>query len=156
MGAPKGNQFWKQRSKHGRDKIFNTPEELWVAACEYFEWVEANPLKKDIVYQGAVTGSESLLRAMTIDGLTLFLGVNAQYLGDFEKRLDLDTDIGKDFSMVINKIRQIIKEQKFTGAAAGLLDRNIIARDLGLADNLNHDHTTKGEPINRSLNDFYE
>ena len=21
-GAPKGNQFWKARSKHGRDKIF--------------------------------------------------------------------------------------------------------------------------------------
>ena len=43
MGAPKGNQFWKLRSKHGRDKLFTTPELLWQAACEYFEWCENNP-----------------------------------------------------------------------------------------------------------------
>lgn len=28
MGAPKGNQFWKLRSKHGRDKLFSSPEIL--------------------------------------------------------------------------------------------------------------------------------
>ena len=26
MAAPKNNSFWKMRSKHGRDKIFKTPE----------------------------------------------------------------------------------------------------------------------------------
>lgn len=26
MAAPKGNQFWMLRSKHGRDKLFATPE----------------------------------------------------------------------------------------------------------------------------------
>jgi len=41
-----GNEFWKARSKHGRDKIFTTPEILWEAACEYFEWVADNPLQK--------------------------------------------------------------------------------------------------------------
>ena len=38
MAAPKGNQFWMLRSKHGRDKLFATPEALWEAACEYFQW----------------------------------------------------------------------------------------------------------------------
>ena len=52
MGAPKGNQFWKARAKHGRDKIFKTPDALWKAACEYFEWVDDNPLEEAIVYQG--------------------------------------------------------------------------------------------------------
>lgn len=28
MAAPKGNQFWMLRSKHGRDKLFATPEAL--------------------------------------------------------------------------------------------------------------------------------
>ena len=32
----------------------------------------------------------------------------------------------------------MIYEQKFTGAAAGLLNPNIIARDLGLADKTDH------------------
>ena len=51
MAAPKGNQFWKLRSKHGRDKLFTTPELLWEAACEYFEWIDENPLIQ-IDYRG--------------------------------------------------------------------------------------------------------
>ena len=31
------------RSKHGRDKLFATPELLWDAACEYFQWCDENP-----------------------------------------------------------------------------------------------------------------
>ena len=31
------------RSKHGRDKLFATPEALWEAACEYFQWCDENP-----------------------------------------------------------------------------------------------------------------
>lgn len=31
------------RSKHGRDKLFSTPELLWEAACEYFQWCDENP-----------------------------------------------------------------------------------------------------------------
>jgi hypothetical protein len=44
MGAPKGNQFWKLRSKHGRDTLFESPEKMWEAACEYFQWCDDNPL----------------------------------------------------------------------------------------------------------------
>ena len=29
MSAPKGNQFWKLRNKHGRSKRFASPEQLW-------------------------------------------------------------------------------------------------------------------------------
>ena len=43
MAAPAGNKFWMLRSKHGRDKLFSTPELLWEAACEYFQWCDENP-----------------------------------------------------------------------------------------------------------------
>ena len=29
------------------DKLFNTPELLWEAACEYFEWCVDNPLLEE-------------------------------------------------------------------------------------------------------------
>ena len=48
--------------------------------------------------------------------------------------LDLKKKQGKDFSKVIRDIKDIIEVQKFEGASAGLLNANIIARDLGLAD----------------------
>ncbi len=126
--------FWKARSKHGRDKIFKTPDQLWKAACEYFQWVEDNPLNKAITHQGVVTGQEDLMRPMTVKGLCIHLNVNSKYFNDFNAALDLNTNEGKDFSEVSTRIREIIDTQKFEGASAGLLNPTIIARDLGLAD----------------------
>lgn len=129
MAAPVGNQFWKARSKHGRDAIFSDPETMWSACQEYFEWVEANPLleAKPFAYQGDVTIAEvSKMRAMTIGGLCIFLDISQMTWGEYRKN--------QDFSYVVTKVEEIIRQQKFTGAAADLLNPNIIARDLGLAD----------------------
>lgn len=142
MGAPAGNQFWKLRSKHGRDKNFESPDALWNAAVEYFEWCDANPFHEAeqrkgniIISKGAEVGEIDLspvvelpkMRAYTWDGLELFL--------DIESLRDYKTNPKyKEFSQVITRIGKIIYEQKFTGAAAGFFNPNIIARDLGLAD----------------------
>jgi hypothetical protein len=137
MPAPKGNQFWKARAKHGRSKIFSSPNQLWLAACEYFQWVEDNPLKESklVSFKGkSVIEEVPLMRAMTMEGLTRFLSVNTVYFNHFESALDLEKRQGKGFSKVICEIKEIIRDQKFTGASAGLLNANIIARDLGLAD----------------------
>ena len=108
---------------------------LWDACCEYFDWAYENPLEKAIVYQGEVSKStEKLMRAMTISGLCIFLDTHSEYFTSFEADLDLKTGEGKDFSRVTKKVREIINTQKFEGASAGLLNPNIIARDLGLTD----------------------
>ena len=63
-----GNQFWKARSKHGRDRLFASADLLWEACCEYFEWVEANPLieMRPFAYQGVVIQEPvPKMRAMT-------------------------------------------------------------------------------------------
>lgn len=143
MAAPIGNSFWRARAKHGRDKIFKTPDELWNAACEYFDWVEANPLKEEKIYQfqgEIVRGEVSKMRAMTMEGLCLFMHVNTEYLRQFESALDTETKLGKAFSRVIKEIKEVIRNQKFSGAAADLLNANIIARDLGLRDKGEVDH----------------
>ena len=154
MAATNGNQFWKLRSKHGRDKIFKTPDILLEAAYEYFAWCESNPLKEMQLMKIKVSRDEEeiqkvsvdKMRAMTISGLTIYLDVNEKYFDDFEKGLSGKTDkVSKDFSRIIAHIRSVIRNQKFTGAAAGFLNANIIARDLGLTDKT--DLTTGGQPI---------
>ena len=145
MGAPTGNEFWKLRSKHGRDKLFQSPELLWDAAEEYFQWSVDNPLI-EIDYKGkdALKVQIPKMRAFTIQGLCLYLGVNIQYLNDFENSLkDKSLQINKDFSSVITRIKESIYHQKFQGAAAGFLNPNIIARDLGLKEST--DITTGGD-----------
>ena len=129
MAAPLGNQFWKARSSHGRKPIFSSPEQLWDAASEYFDWVEANPLweYKSYQYQGVpVQDQIPKMRAMTESGLCIFLDITTSCWIDYKNN--------KDFSQVTTRICEIIRTQKFEGAAAEFLNPNIIARDLGLAD----------------------
>ena len=134
MSAPLGNQFWKVRSSHGRNPQFTTADELWQACCEYFQWVEDNPLYEDriISFQGAATHVPTAkMRAMTIEGICIFLDIDKKTWRNWrESRQDLFP--------VVQRAEEVIRCQKFTGAAADLLNANIIARDLGLADKTEH------------------
>lgn len=135
-GAPKGNKFWLARTKHGRDKIFASSALLWEACCEYFQWVEDNPLWENKVaqYQGSVIDMPSAkMRAMTIGGLCIFLDISR----DTWQKWKSD----KDFLLVVAQVEGIIYEQKLTGAAADLLNPNIIARELGLKDASTVEHS---------------
>jgi hypothetical protein len=135
MAAPKGNQFWKARSKHGRDLTIADPDQLWDSAVEYFEWVEANPLweAKVAQYQGEpVEMTVPKMRAMTLEGLWLYT--------DVTKDIWYTLKTKNDFSEVVTRIENVIKSQKFAGAAADLLNPNIIARDLGLKDASTSEH----------------
>lgn len=149
MGAPKDNQFWKRRSKHGRDRIFATPDIMWESACEYFDYIDKNPLQQEEIikykdnYEKATINK---LRPYTLTGLCLFLDVNTVYFNQFEESLNgKDDELSKDFSKVITRIRETIYSQKFEGAAAGFLNASIIARDLGLQDKT--DITTNGKEL---------
>lgn len=145
MAANKGNQFWKMRAKHGRDKLFKTPQLMWEAACEYFVWCEENPLieSKAFAFQGEITIAKlPKMRAMTLSQLCFYLNCSESYFRSFKSTLKEED---KDFLTVINEIEQTIYNQKFQGASADLLNSNIIARDLGLAEktNINFDKPTE-------------
>ena len=149
MAAPKGNQFWKLRSKHGRDTLFKSATLLWDEACKYFEWCDNNPLI-EVDFRGKEIKEVALpkMRAYTMEGLCLYLGVNRTYFNDFRSKLKNEKHAdNQDFSDIITRICDVIYTQKFTGAAAGFLNANIIARDLGLKDR--SDMTTDDEPINK-------
>lgn len=135
MGAPIGNQFWKLRSKHGRDKLFATPDLMWEAACEYFEWCDEHPFH-EVDFRGKDAQQVELpkMRPYTIQGLCLYLDCNVQYFKTFKAQLKEDSEDSKDFKTVITRIEEVIYNQKFSGAASGFFNANIIARDLGLAD----------------------
>jgi hypothetical protein len=134
--APVGNRFWEARATHGRGKAFDSAEQLWKACVEYFEWVEANPLKEEKLFhhQGEIKRDTiNKMRAMTLDGLCYFIGITLETWRMYR------TD--KDFSVVAREVDAIVREQKFAGAAADLLNANIIARDLGLKDATQTEHS---------------
>jgi len=144
MAAPTGNRFWEARSSHGRNPKFANADDLWQACCEYFAWVEANPLieAKPFAFQGQSWIEDvPKMRAMTFDGLHIFLDITDQTWHNYKER-------GEDFLEVINRSEKIMRNQKFTGAAADLLNPNIIARDLGLADRQQVQHKVTDDGTN--------
>jgi hypothetical protein len=154
MAAPKGNQFWKLRSKHGREKLFATPELLWEAACEYFQWCDDNPLIENKVVnsskEGVVDHPVKKVRAYTLNGLCLYLNCSDSYFREFKRNLDLKVQIDVDFLTVVTHIQKTVYEQQFTNAAADLLNPNIISRALGLVDR--KDVKSDDKPITGTTN----
>lgn len=141
-GAPVGNEFWKLRSKHGRDKIFASPEDLWEAACEYFEAMTARTdwNQQDWVGKDGNEVVRNVRPPFLLISMFTFMGISKQTWDDYSKR--------KDFIDICTRIQNVIFAQKFEGAATGHYKESIIARELGLRDQQDIDHTTKGESMN--------
>jgi len=163
MAAPKGNQFWKLRSEHGREKLFATPELLWEAACQYFNWVDAHPwfkieqMKNPVVETNRETGEKKITaiakiptaRPYTLSGLCLYLDASESYWRNFRK----NETLSEDFLTIITRIESIVETQQFEGASVGAFNANIIARKLGLTEKqemtgkdggpIEHDHKFK-------------
>lgn len=148
MAAPTGNQFWKLRSSHGRDRLFGTADLLWIGACEYFNWCDAHPWwKNEAIKSGDHAGKivkVPTARPYTMQGLCLYLDCNLVYFNQFEKALEGREDsTSKDFSKIVSRIRETIFMQKFEGAAVGAFNANLIARELGIAEKQEARHVDK-------------
>jgi len=164
MGAPKGNTFYLKRSKHGREKLFSTPELLLQAAVEYFQWCDDNPwIKKEAIKSGELAGTTMdvpMQRPYTLSGFCLYCDASEEWLREFRKR-----ETSKDFLGVISWIESTVRLNKFEGAVVGAFNANIIARDLGLGDkveststNINYNTNLSKEEIqqiSKSLEDEY-
>ena len=143
MGA-KGNNFWEARGRHGRLPIFESPEQMWETACDYFQWSVDNPLQKQVFYQGELCDKpESLMRPFTKKGFCIFAGCIDQTFANYKKK--------DDFLGICEQIESIIYTQKFEGASVGLLNASIIARDLGLKDASEVDHSSTDGSMSKDI-----
>lgn len=109
---------------------FDTPEQLLRSAVGYLQWCEKYPLRSEelFAYKGSVTRSHSKkMRAPTRKGLATFLGTT-------DARLNRLRDQGEEWEDTMQLIEQALFAHKFEGAAAGLLNAGIVARELGLAE----------------------
>ena len=142
MAPPKGNKFWKLRNKHGRDKLFESPELLLESAFEYFEWCDENPWIKTKTVQtdkGFTNEEIPTQRPYSKMGWYVYIGCSETWLVNFKKTAS------NDFLRVINEIENIIGTNQWEGASVGTFNANIISRTLGLKEST--DITTDGDKI---------
>lgn len=143
MAPQRGNKYWQLREKHGRNKKY-TPDELLDVFYEYAEWIDENPFKEAVLVQKGITieqpdGKKKTtyqvglpkMRPYTLSGFCIYAGITTETFGQYRKQ--------DDFSDITTYICEVIKTQKFEGAASGFFNANIIARDLGLTDKKSHE-----------------
>lgn len=131
MGA-ESNQFWRLRSKHGKDRIVESPEKLAEAADEYFQWCLDNPINvDDFKGKDADRVTYHHPRPFLKNEIARFC-----HLAQWRSIEELKEVKGKeeDYSQVIARIEGIIADRKYTYAVIRVFDSNIVARDLGLID----------------------
>ncbi|MCL1933964.1 MAG: DNA-packaging protein [Candidatus Azobacteroides sp.] len=130
MSAPKGNKYYMNRQKNGRELIFSSPEELLEKCYPYFEWCDKNPwIKKDVIRSGVEVGKLIDIptqRPYTIEGLCVHIGINRRSFDEYNAR--------EDFFPVTTHVREIIEANQLEGAVVGAYNHNIIARKLGLTE----------------------
>lgn len=135
-----GNQRWRNidPDKIGRDAKYETPKDLWDGVLPYFDHCDNTPIETTETKSSSKDKKETIGETKTIihrvpytwEGMYSFMGI-----------CNLDHYKQKTaFSGILTHIKNIIYNQKFSGAAAGIFNANIIARDLGLKDthDLNH------------------
>jgi hypothetical protein len=139
MDARSGNQFWKNRSKHGRDKLFTTPFLLWQAAEQYFETCDENPwYEHDVAGKYLDDVYRKKMIPYTLDAFRLYVGASEHYWNEFRKSQHKalektpEDPIVKGFLEVIDRIETIIRTQKLIGASIGAFKPSILT-EMGMA-----------------------
>jgi hypothetical protein len=102
------------------------PEELWAKACKYFEWAKASPLKEEKHFGTGLSRVINHPKPFTKQGLCVFLNISVRTFDSYATRAE--------YQPFTDTIRSVLFDQKFSAAAAGLMNANIIARELGLAE----------------------
>jgi len=145
------SEFWKAQPKRrtgqpgpfkkghhfGRLRKYEDPQQLLEDCLEYLQWCNDNPLieVKAMAVGGEVKKIEiPKLRAATLNGLHLFLGIDRNTWGRMGGRYE-DRDLyAPELKEVVDYIEQAIFEQKFAAAAADLLNPVFIGKAIGLIE----------------------
>ena len=130
-GLIKGEKSWQLRQFDDAKPRLYYPHELLEKFIEYEEWMRDNPLYESVIHQKTGQIIEvPKMRAMTIKGFCLFAGLSQNGYYQYAKQ--------KEYEIICKIIEDAVYVQKFEGAAAGLLSTNIIVRDLGLHEVVQH------------------
>lgn len=145
-----GNTFWKNRTTHGRTKLFSDAQVLIEEARAYFHWCDTHPwYRAELVkYKGDFDEAEVPLgRPYSMDGLTVYLAVSGSYFRSAKANLKDKVENKKateeevDLLDAIEWIEAVIRTQNIEGASVGVFNPNIIARIHQLAENVNNNNT---------------
>ena len=136
------------RRNWGPMRKFEHPQDLVECVMSYFEWLENNPhyVSQPVSYQGDTELVQvPRKRVATLRGLCLHGGFSYDTWLDW-KGARAGSTPRPDLQPVIHWAESAIYEDKYNGAASGILNAALIMRDLGLAEK-NEVSGPEGKPV---------
>lgn len=140
---------------------FKTPMDLWQRSCEYFDYIDENPLwvEKPMTEDGIIVNHTYYKpRPYTMEGLAVYLCISRSWFRTFKHSHKNTEDPRKlMFLAVITEIEQIVFTQQYEGATADIFNSNLVARYLGLVEKQEidahiDDDTQKPSPLEEFSN----
>jgi hypothetical protein len=133
----------------GQPKKFNTPQQAWDEFLKYVKWCEENPIQRaDVCKAGDNAGMQihaNVPRPFTMEGVYNFLNINAETFRNYEGRGTNEPEGYKEYIETFTRIRATVRQQKLEGALSGNYHANLVAKELGLTENV--DITSNGKEI---------
>jgi len=131
----------------GHNKAIGSPDELWSLFVDFEQNLKENPIiKSEYNMKAGCLVEIPLERPLTWSRFDCYvndLGIITD-LEDYRQNRD---NRYSDYGGVVTRINKKMYSDKFEGAAVGIYNHNLIARDLGLQDKQQTEHT--GEIIVR-------
>lgn len=133
-----GFSVMSEQASAGRPLAISTPEHMWNHFLEYQKDVESKPLYKTLfVGKEGRREKEPLARPLTWAGFDTYLNNKGVIIDTQDYRSNTDGRY-EQFKQVVTRINNAMFANKFEGAAAGIFQQNIIARELGLSEKNDH------------------
>lgn len=124
-----------------KHKYIESPEILWKYFTEFVEHEKSNPMYKvEYVGKKGERVNTPLQVPITFEGFECWLADNniINDLGDYSKNKEQRYD---EYAPIITRIRNNCFAQNFKGASVGLFNANIIAKKLGLKEQVEQNIT---------------
>ncbi len=129
----------RKRVRVGRPPLFETADDLWAKAIEYFEYCDKHPLKVDVKTklkrgrdESAEQGQQTVSRPYTLDGLCLYCNILMPW-ATFKQHCNRRAD-SEAFGIVINACEATVRDQQVTGAMIGAYSERLTARLNGITE----------------------
>jgi hypothetical protein len=122
MAAPKGNQYYKLRSKDGRSKIFDEKNQDIIVdeAIKYINHLEDNPvIVKEMIRSGEKAGTlidVTKPRIPSVRGFCVWLGIDSRTFANYQRNENYK-DFFQTFQYVSDIFDNILQEEGLTGNA---------------------------------------
>lgn len=128
-----------------KHKYFTSPEHLWNTFEEYRKHVKDNPrIKIEYVGKDGSRVGTPIEQPLTIEGFKCYC---AEHVGDIQAYWNNRDQEYTEFSPIITRIKQEIRQDQITGGMTGFYNSNLTARINGLTDKQEINAEVKAKPM---------